>query len=264
VLPSVSIGITVFNRAELVTRAIESVLAQTYAGPLEVVIVDDGSNDHTGSTVKQLLKRTVGQHPLRTARVHRHSVNCGIATAKNSALRQATGHLRGLLDSDDWYAPEFVARCVAELDAHPAVGVVYTDDWTHDAGGRIRLTPAADWNDGAALMQCRLRGDTWLARWSVLEASPLHDERMRLEIDYDLFHCLWRAGVGFRRIPTPLVHIFDHGGRTTNDRTRAAYWHAACLAKYGHPVDVAFARATGRPQWHAAIREGYAHGMTLR
>lgn len=246
--PLVTIAITTHNRFKLLCQAVNSALGQTYPN-VEVVVVDDGSTDGT----ERLIPRFYGKKIRYVRSEHR-----GIAHAKNLALRSGTGGLRGILDSDDYWAPTFVERCVAELEANPEVGIVYTDD----SSG-----PALDWSLEEFLRTRNIRGDSWLARWSVLEQTALHDERFELEVDYDLLYQLISV-TQFRRIPEPLLYVRQHSGRTSaRDPRRTAYWHAAGLGKYGHSIDYAFRRArqSGKlDAWWESIVTGYDFGKSLR
>lgn len=260
--PSVSIGIPTHNRAEIVRRAIQSALFQDYRGPLEVVVVDDGSTDNTEAVVRALL---AGPYEDRV-RYHKceHS---GIAHAKNLCLTLATGELRGILDSDDFYGQSFVRRCVETLIANPEVGLVYTDNYlvTENSSG-VLCCHANEWNEEVWLKTCNLRGDCWLARWDVIRKTALHDERMRLDVDYDLFYQLAKL-TPFRRIPECLQTVSEHGKRSSADRMEAAYWHAAGLAKHRHGIEYALQRAARHgksEEWVTAIQRGYAFGRSLR
>jgi glycosyltransferase involved in cell wall biosynthesis len=92
--PLVSVIIPTFNRAGVVTRAIDSVLGQTYR-PVEVVIVDDGSTDETPEVLKN----------YGNAIVSVVQDNAGPSAARNRGLRESRGDLIAFLDSDDlWLA----------------------------------------------------------------------------------------------------------------------------------------------------------------
>jgi glycosyltransferase involved in cell wall biosynthesis len=124
--PLVSVIIPTFNRRELVRRAIDSVLAQTYRH-YEIVVQDDGSTDGTGDALSGLSGQIC----------YEWQPNAGLAAARNAAIRRSQGTLIALLDSDDVWTTDKLQRCVAHLQSHPADDVVYTPMATVAADGRV-------------------------------------------------------------------------------------------------------------------------------
>ena len=94
--PKVSVVIPTYNRAAVVPRAIESVLAQTVTD-LEVVVVDDGSSDGTG----QILGEIFGDRIRYYAQA-----NQGVSVARNKGVEEARGEWIAFLDSDDLWESE--------------------------------------------------------------------------------------------------------------------------------------------------------------
>jgi dTDP-4-amino-4,6-dideoxygalactose transaminase/glycosyltransferase involved in cell wall biosynthesis/SAM-dependent methyltransferase len=256
-LPLVSICIATYNRAELVRISIDSVLRQTY-GNIEVVVVDDGSSDDT---------RRVLESYGSAIRVAYNERNHGIAFSKNRVLMLSSNAASyvGILDSDDYYHPQFVERCVEYLESHPSIGLVYTDDIMVDVNGsELRRQPAVEpWDMDKWLRTRNLRGDTWLARRALVMKTNLHDEVTELDDDYDLFYQLLEITT-FAHLPEFLVFIRQHDGRTTAANhlalTRA---HAANLVKYGYSPEYAYLRARGHPEWIPAIEEGVRLGRQI-
>jgi glycosyltransferase involved in cell wall biosynthesis len=111
--PLVSVVIPSFNHARFLGQAVGSVLDQTH-DQLELVVVDDGSTDESRSI-------------LRTFRDPRVRVelqeNCGAHAAINRGLALARGELLAILNSDDRFAPERLARAVAAFEADPPLGL---------------------------------------------------------------------------------------------------------------------------------------------
>ena len=95
--PTVSIITPTYNRADLLPRAIDSVLRQTYPC-WELIIVDDGSTDDTG----QLLARYTDER----IRFFKHEYNKGATGAKNTGLDHIRGDWFTILDSDDEMVPD--------------------------------------------------------------------------------------------------------------------------------------------------------------
>ena len=111
----VSIIIPTFNRANLITRALESVFKQTISD-YEIIIIDDGSTDNT----KDVLK------PFQDRIRYVYQQNKGISAARNLGITMAQGQYIAFLDSDDTWIPEKLALQAQVLDENPTVGIVYS------------------------------------------------------------------------------------------------------------------------------------------
>jgi len=116
---SASIVIPTFNRAGLVSRAIDSALGQTH--PCEVIVCDHGSTDATPDAVARYGNRI---------RYIRRSQDNGPIVCWRDGLEQASGDVVHINYDDDWIEPEFMAKCIALL--HDDVGFVYTQFSLHD------------------------------------------------------------------------------------------------------------------------------------
>jgi len=123
----ISAVIPTYNRRDLVVRAIESVLAQTY--PVrEVIVVDDGSTDGTEGT----LCRYIATMAPSSRRVHYiRQEKGGAAMARNRGIAEATGDWVGFLDSDDQWLPDKLECQVRTLEKFAAVSVACTTDATY-------------------------------------------------------------------------------------------------------------------------------------
>jgi glycosyltransferase involved in cell wall biosynthesis len=117
-MPSISIIIPAFNAASYIAETLNSVLAQTFAD-LEVIVVDDGSSDHTAKIVEQIA-RTDKRVILLS------QLNAGVAAARNAGIKVAQGEWLAFLDADDIWYPEKLDRqlqCFQQSDS--SVGLVY-------------------------------------------------------------------------------------------------------------------------------------------
>ena len=102
--PSVSVIIPVFNRAQLVERAIRSVLEQSHRR-FEIIVVDDGSTEDIVGALYEMRSRRL--------RLVSHDKNCGAATARNTGISKARGQYVAFLDSDDEWLPQKLKRQLA-------------------------------------------------------------------------------------------------------------------------------------------------------
>jgi glycosyltransferase involved in cell wall biosynthesis len=116
-LLQVSVVMPVFNAAEYLEAALESVLVQTL-GDLELIVVDDGSTD---ASPEILERATAGDARVR---VVRNQGNSGIVVALNNGWRLARSRYVARMDADDVALPDRLERQVDFLDAHPEVAAV--------------------------------------------------------------------------------------------------------------------------------------------
>ncbi len=93
--PTFSVIIPVYKGADTISKAIDSVRAQTYPA-FELIVVDDGSTDATAEVV------TIYGDPVRYLYQH----NTGVSAARNAGATVAKGEWLAFLDADDWYYPD--------------------------------------------------------------------------------------------------------------------------------------------------------------
>jgi glycosyltransferase involved in cell wall biosynthesis len=110
-VPSISVVIPCYNGEGFLAAAIQSVQRQT-SPPLEVIVVDDGSTDHT--------RQVASRFPVR---VLSHGRNRGVAAARNTGLAQARGEIIAYLDSDCEAAPTNLERIAAAFSEEDVVAV---------------------------------------------------------------------------------------------------------------------------------------------
>lgn len=142
--PLVTVILPVYNGAEFVGVALESVLKQTYTN-LEVIAVNDGSTDGTQAVLES--------YAAKDARVRVvQQVNGGVARARNHAIELARGEFIAPIDADDLWLPQKIERQVGRmLRGGEKVGFVYCAWVWIDTEGRV-LDRAPRWNvDGNAL-----------------------------------------------------------------------------------------------------------------
>ena len=182
----VSVIIPSYNRAAYIEAAINSALDQTY-GPVEVIVVDDGSTDGSYEKLQQWEERgklVLLTHPERRNRGQSASINLGI--------QQAAGSYIAILDSDDMFAKEKLADQVAFLEANPEIGMVYGQGHAVDADGNFLFKVPGDGHQEPSdpnrlLLDCymALPGGS-LVRRSVFEKAGLFEESFRAGQDHDM------------------------------------------------------------------------------
>jgi len=108
----ISIVIPVFNVEPFIVECLQSVMRQTYTGPLECIIVDDCGTDRSMAIAEQLIAEYVG--PIEFHIVH-HEFNRGLSAARNTGTDIAMGVYVYYLDSDDYISEDCIALLVEPL-----------------------------------------------------------------------------------------------------------------------------------------------------
>jgi len=127
--PLVTCILTAYDYSQYVERAVASALGQTGLpdGAVEVVAVDDGSTDGTLEMLEAM------GPPVRVLRQQ----GLGPTVGTYKALDVARGRYVALLDADDEWLPDKLARQIALLEARPEVGLVYGDMEVVDGHGGV-------------------------------------------------------------------------------------------------------------------------------
>lgn len=111
-----SVIVSIFNIAPYLERAIESICGQTYHS-LEIILVDDGSTDESGSICDQWAEKDARIRVL-------HKKNGGLSSARNAGIEIATGEYLAFVDGDDWIEPcmyERMISCLEQKEAQLAI-----------------------------------------------------------------------------------------------------------------------------------------------
>ncbi len=111
----ISVLIPVYNGEKYIFKAIESVIAQTYAD-YEIIVVDDGSTDDTAMIVKSF--------PMVK---YVHQPHSGVSVARNRGIRESRGSVIAFIDADDMFAETKLERQAAYLSEHPDCMICYTE-----------------------------------------------------------------------------------------------------------------------------------------
>ncbi|WP_034389015.1 glycosyltransferase family A protein [Deinococcus sp. YIM 77859] len=152
--PRVSVLMPTYRQAHFLPRAVESLLAQSLSD-WELIVVDDGSPDHTGEVVQSYLADPRISY-------HRLERNVGLGAALNHALSFAQAPLVAYLPSDDVYYRDHLAQLADTLAAYPEAALAYS-------GVRHHYNRTAAGQIGGFSLQLvqvmhRRSGDRWLER----------------------------------------------------------------------------------------------------
>lgn len=213
-MPVVTVIIPAYNAATHIAETIEHVLRQTLAD-VEVIVVDDGSSDHTADVV--------ARYP--TVRYVKKD-NGGVSSARNVGAQLARAHWISFVDSDDLWHPEMLASMLELMRTHPtaAMGLSGSTALTDKA----RLSAPIERIDGA--LPSRVVTDfREVFRFPYLGMSSVIVERdrflklggfnetLRRAEDVDLFLRLIHGSPGYVRLLFPAVHVRTVEGSLSSD-----------------------------------------------
>src|SRR5690348_10152917 len=166
--PVDSVGTPTYTAADTIADTIASVAAQTWRD-FEMIVVDDGSSDHTPMVLAQHARR----YPWISWCVQN---NGGAAAARESAIALARGEFIAFLDADDIWEPNKLALQIAAFERNPGAAFVYTDmrDFYPDRGRQrtqYQIKQPARGNVLRALFGSCDRISTWIPRVRKLAIS---------------------------------------------------------------------------------------------
>jgi glycosyltransferase involved in cell wall biosynthesis len=137
--PLVSVLITAYNRENYIAETIESVLAQTFKD-FELIIVDDGSRDHT----VEIARRYAADPRVQ---VHVNEKNLGQFSNRNRAAGLAKGKYLKYLDSDDVAYPHCLQVMVSGMERFPDAGIGLSEPFREDIILPSRMDPVTAWRE---------------------------------------------------------------------------------------------------------------------
>jgi glycosyltransferase involved in cell wall biosynthesis len=182
--PKVSVVMSVHNEERYVSKAIQSILEQTFSD-FEFIIIDDGS---AGRTTEIL-----GGYQQEDTRIMalRHQLKKGLAQSLNEGIRMARGRYIARMDADDISLPTRLEKQVAFLDMHPEVGLVGTLCYEvdeKDAIVRKWVLPSSPSDVRKALLDLNpLVHSSVMIRKEVFDDIGYYNETLQYSQDYELW-----------------------------------------------------------------------------
>ena len=188
VTPLITTIIPTFRRPNILQRAINSVLNQTYPH-FQVCVYDNASGDETAEVVAEIRKKD------SRVKYYCHSENIGAIKNFNSGLAHVEAPFFSLLSDDDIVLPEFYETALAGFERYPEAVFSATEVIYVDTDGKVRGSSNPAWKPGYYLppygvltMLEQGHPPTWtgvLFRSMVIEQVGILDETVGGAIDYD-------------------------------------------------------------------------------
>lgn len=120
--PLVSVIVVTYKRANFLKKAILSVISQTYKN-VEILVVDDASGDDTGKVVKSITDPRL--------KYICHEKNKGLATTRNTGIKNSIGEYITFIDDDDEWLPEKITRQIDIFkNATSRIGLIFTNGFS--------------------------------------------------------------------------------------------------------------------------------------
>lgn len=175
----ISVIIPTYNRAHVISEAIQSVLDQTYRD-FELLVIDDGSTDDTQDVVSRFSDKRIKYHYIE----HK-----GRAYARNYGLQKMCGRYVAFLDSDDLYGKEKLKSLSDYLRSHPETMIAYssytliqngieTFQYTNNGSGNLFLK---------IFKKSFINMNTTLIRRECIDVAGGFKEDLRILEDYDFY-----------------------------------------------------------------------------
>ena len=209
---SVSVIIPSFNRASVLPRALDSVLAQTHEAA-EIIVVDDGSSDGTNALVE---RHYPGVKLLTQG-------NQGVSSARNAGASVSTGEWLAFLDSDDEWLPEKLSHQLACVRDNPHISLIHSDEIWIRRGVRVNQMRKHRKSGGQifeyCLPRCVISPSAVMMSKALFDRLGGFDEDLPACEDYDLWlRVCHQYEVAY--IEHPLIR--KYGGH--EDQLSAKYW----------------------------------------
>lgn len=218
--PVATVAIASYNAEAYLEAAVRSALAQSLAD-IEIVIVDDLSTDSSPAIAERLAAED------SRVRFDRLPANRGPAGARNRALELARGQWFAILDSDDLFHPERLARLIASAAADGAdliadELILFADDWSTPPQRFLHQSPSGvpQWVAPADYLRRTIMYGSEpnlgflkpVIRLDALRAHHIgYDEGLRIAEDDDLVLRMLLAGMRYRILPLPGYFYRKHG-----------------------------------------------------
>jgi len=206
----VSIVIPTFNRARYLRRAIESCLNQTY-GNLEILIVDDGSEDETSEVVRNFAARD------ERIKYYRFEKNVGLPVALNRGWELVTGDYLTMSGDDNYFHINAIEKMVRFLESQRA-DFVYCDYYRFEESEQCRLR-RMKLPDRPNLRICNSIGPCFLFSRRAYSVIGELDSSTFLAEDYD-YWIRFSSRYTLHHLSEPLYFYREHKGSLSMNRRR--------------------------------------------
>lgn len=256
-VPFFSVILPVFNRAQCVSQAIDSLLAQDFDN-YELIVVDDGSTDDSSAIILDRYSAPIEQGRLRLIR---YEQNSGVSAARNIGLAAARGEWIAYLDSDNTVEQDFLGVFALKIEREPNVDCCY-------AMMRRTSTQQAhgyDFDYPRLLSENYIDLGVFVHRRALVEETGIFDIGLKRLVDWDFLIRIMRdRRVSY--IPRTVMNYWDDPA--ADDRISARESYDLALRRIRQKNCIPFSVSTvivpnGDPDdLRAALDYAYSQGLS--
>ena len=246
---AVEVIIPTYNQADFLREALQSVIAQDFSD-WHVLVVNNFSTDHTHGVVGDIADPRID--------IVDFANNGVIASSRNLAIRKTTAKFVAFLDSDDWWAPQKLSRCVEQLERGADL-VCHAEEWKAPTFSRVvRYGPVSRTEYRSLLLggNC-LSTSAVVGRTKMFKNVEGFSERADFITaeDYDLWLRIARHGYRFEIIDDVLGTFRIHSASASSSVARNSAAEMAVVQSHlasQHFSRRVVRRRTGRSHYAAA------------
>lgn len=217
----VSVIIPNFNRENLIERAVQSVLNQTYSD-IEVIVVDDCSTDHSVDILNKICDKRFYLYKLKS--------NSGACIARNKGIDEARGNYIAFLDSDDEWLPYKLEKQMAYFD-NVECDALFSQYYYHEldrSKDKIEVRPKEIDNNidllGRILFANCVAMDTLIVKRKVFSTIRF-DENLPRYQDWDLAIQIAR-NFNIRFYDEPVLNVYEQSNSITYSTSKEKKFQA--------------------------------------
>lgn len=219
----ISIIVPIYNVRPYLDRCISSLVNQTYAN-IEIILIDDGSTDNSGTLCDEWSKRD-GRIIVS------HKTNGGLSDARNAGVEICHGEYIVFVDSDDYVDTEFIQKMHQSLVDSSSDMAMCSVIWEDENGKPLSNSPEAafarDIVSGRACMGLTYSNPNAVTAWNKLYHRSLWNDlrfpKGKLHEDEFVFHKIMYRCDRVAVLPDKLYHYVQHRGSIMHTKYNIRY-----------------------------------------
>lgn len=207
--PLITVYLVNFNYSEYISKAIDSVLDQSFTD-FELIIIDDGSTDNSVELISNYTDK-------RITTIFQH--NRGLNVTNNIALRRARGKYIIRLDADDWFDARALQIMVEMLEQEQNLAMVFPDYFTVSQNGEIvDLVRRHDFSE-VTIWDQPAHGACTMIRTEALRSIGGYNEKFTRQDGYELWFRFIKK-YEINNINLPLFYYRQHANSLTRNENK--------------------------------------------